>query len=457
MRNWCPFFTFFCYKRVISVFLRINLLFSGGRGEICMKFFHHIAINVAASFAALSAFALVACDDSSSASNDEPVKSSSSVSEPGSSSVPESSSEKCDVKVEDCDALPATCDKEGAIETREDGNAKYGYSYKYYRCETGAWTERPASVLCDTAGVSKGGICRVQTNFAGFQFGKSSWTCYKYAGKGAWEETNCPAGPDKECNEENKGARELLTLTNDALFYKCMGEEWVEMSMEDYYCATGKEVVGDTCSFELSGKKYYFRYDSVDTDVGKWTEGTFDPELGFCTVRDDMYWKRPYAKKGEEYYYCAATAWLPTSLVPRQYTDPRKEGLTDEEYDKLDLPKDAKVGDRADGLLEYCDFNRDMGDLESHVYDFCYSVNHYRYREDGSWTKETLEDKHEDEVNLDSLPCGGSTWCCAETEGMTQRTFYAFDQPERLYQCVSGEVVLVEYLWNRYEKKDSAE
>ena len=415
-----------------------------------MKFFHHIAINVAASFAALSAFALVACDDSSSASSDDTPKSSSSV-------VPESSSEKCDVKVEDCDALPATCDKEGAIETREDGNAKYGYSYKYYRCETGAWTERPASVLCDTAGVSKGGICRVQTNFAGFQFGKSSWTCYKYAGEGAWEETNCPAGPDKECNEENKGARELLTLTNDALFYKCMGEEWVEMSMEDYYCATGKEVVGDTCSFELSSKKYYFRYDSVDTDVGRWTEGTFDPELGFCTVLDDMYWKRPYAKKGEEYYYCAGTAWLPTSLVPRQYTDPRKEGLTDEEYDKLDLPKDAKVGDRADGLLEYCDFNRDMGDLESHVYDFCYSVNHYRYREDGSWTKETIEDKHEDEVNLDSLPCGGSTWCCAETEGMTQRTFYAFDQPERLYQCVSGEVVLVEYLWNRYEEKDSAE
>ena len=42
---------------------------------------------------------------------------------------------------------------------------------------------------------------------------------------------------------------------------------------------------------------------------------------------------------------------------------------------------------------------------------------------------------------------------CAETEGMKRRIFEGFDEPERVYQCVSGEIKLVEYLWNRYEKK----
>jgi hypothetical protein len=36
--------------------------------------------------------------------------------------------------------------------------------------------------------------------------------------------------------------------------------------------------------------------------------------------------------------------------------------LTDEEYDILDLPKDASVGDRASGLLEICYNHPDIAD-----------------------------------------------------------------------------------------------
>ena len=58
-----------------------------------------------------------------------------------------------------------------------------------------------------------------------------------------------------------------------------------------------------------------------------------------------------------------------------------------------------------------------------------------------------------EDIDPDTLPCGGSTWCCAETEGMKRRVFVSFDEPEVIYQCVSEEIKLVEYLWNRYEKK----
>jgi len=348
-------------------------------------------------------------------------------------------------------------ENEGLIEslaTNTTGNPKGGTGYDYYRCEQGNWVERPAWVKCDTAGVTEGALCRLQTYFRGIQFGEDTWKCYKYAGNGSWNDADCPTEPEKECNEENKDAKEKLAFTNDTLFYKCSGTKWIEIDLADYNCSTGNESVGDTCSFERDGQKKYFRYDSIPEADSRWVEAAFDPELGFCTENDGNYWRRRYAKKGEEYYYCDVNSWLPTKFVPRQYTDSRKEGLTDEEYDMLDLPKDAKVGDRASGLLEYCEHNKTLGFDYPNVYDYCFSPNHYRYRGDGKWSRETIEDIHADDIDLDSLPCGGSTWCCTETEGMKQRANgYYFDEPEVIYQCISGETVLVERLWNRYEKK----
>ena len=209
-----------------------------------MKFFHHIAINVAASFAALSAFALVACDDSSSASNDEPVKSSSSVSEPGSSSVPESSSD------------PEACDNEGAVDSLMAGNAKYGYSYTYYRCEQGKRVQRPQWVSCDTTGVKKGDLCRVQSTFSGSQFGSDVWTCYKYAGEGSWDEADCHTGPKKECNEENEGVVESVAESHfeqslgtyeDNFYYMCVKGEWTSINGALAKCTTAETKVGDEC------------------------------------------------------------------------------------------------------------------------------------------------------------------------------------------------------------------
>ena len=344
-------------------------------------------------------------------------------------------------------------ENEGLIEslaTNTTGNPKGGTGYDYYRCEQGNWVERPAWVKCDTAGVTEGDFCRLQTYFRGIQFGEDTWKCYKYAGNGSWNESSCPTEPEKECNAENKGAKEKIAFTNDSLFYKCSGTKWIEIDLADI---NEGESVGDTCSFERDGEKKYFRYDSIPEADSRWVEAAFDPELGFCTENDANYWARAYAKKGDEYYYCSGTAWVATNLVPRQETDPRKEGLTDEEYDMLDLPKDAKVGDRASGLIEYCDYGRLLDLPGATAYDYCFSPNHYRYRGDGSWTAETLDELHEDEIDLDSLPCGGSTWCCAETEGMKRRVFVSFDEPEVIYQCVSEEIIVVEHLWNRHEEK----
>ena len=401
--------------------------------------------------AAFAAFGLVltlaACDDSSSSSGDEPPESSSvqesssSVSEPGSSSVPDSS------------GAPEACENEGAIDSLMNGNAKYGYTYTYRKCEQGKWIERPEWVTCDTTGVKEGNLCRLRSSVSGFQFGSDVWTCYKYAGEGTWNKTDCPAGPDKKCDAENKDAKEELYIGNDTLYFQCTDAGWNEISLADYHCASKDDAVGDTCIFEKSGETLYFIYDSVDTNVGRWNLADFDPKLGYCTVNRTVYQWGLYIKKGDEYYYCSGTKWVGTNFLPIQCTDDRRVGKDDESYDMLDLPEEAKVGDRANGLMEKCYYDRTLDPSDSNVYDYCIPINHYRYREDGSWTMETFDDRHEDDIDPDTLPCGGSTWCCAETEGMERRIFQSYDEPERLYKCVSGEIKLVEYLWSRFEKK----
>ena len=354
-----------------------------------------------------------------------------------------------------CDAL-----NEGAVDSLWNGGAKYGFSISYYKCEKGNWYEAEPVVACDTAGVSVGDLCNVHVSEGGFYCCGDRWgKCYEYAGNGKWDESDCLKAPAKECNAENEWDTGKITYSNGYTeYYQCLhvysgligddhdeGIVWKLVNEIGYNCTTSKTVEGDTCSFESQGEKLYYIFER-----GFWKQFNIDPKLGMCRIHnEDVPYEQHFREFEGEYYYCADGKWNPIKLVPRQYTDPRKEGLTDEEYDVLDLPKEAKVGDRANGLLEYCGYGKTLDYFDSNVYDYCISINHYRYREDGSWTEETYEDLWGD----DGKPCGDDTWCCAKTEGMELRVYESYDAPERLYQCVSGEIKFVEYLWNRYEKK----
>jgi hypothetical protein len=289
--------------------------------------------------------------------------------------------------------------------------------------------------------------------------------CYEYEGSGTWNESDCLKAPAKECNAENEWSTGKITYSNGYTdFFQCehvvysdiggdlqedKGFLWQSVNEANYNCRTGKNVEGDTCSFESQGEMQYYLFER-----GYWEQFNIDPKLGMCRIyNDDVPYEQHFKEFEGEYYYCDDGKWNPIKLVPRQYTDPRKKGLTDEEYDVLDLPKEAKVGDRANGLLEYCGYGKTLDYFDSNVYDYCYSTNRYRYREDGSWTKETDEDLEKDDVYFDSKPCGDDTWCCAKTEGMKRSFFEDYLEPGKTYQCVSGEIVLDEYLWNRFEKK----
>jgi hypothetical protein len=363
----------------------------------------------------------------------------------------------------ECQFPECNADSEGLVHVRVTGSPRFGEGYVFYRCEQGKWVERLAWVECDTAGVTEGELCRVQTRSPGMMGYGGSWNCYKYAGKGTWNGVDCPTEPEKECNAENKGAKEKVAFVNDTIFYRCTeGSKWAELSAGEYYCSTGNESVGDTCSFERDGEKKYFRYDSIPEADSRWVEAAFDPELGFCTLNSHDSWDREYGQKGDDYYYCSylnGTTWLQTDLVPRQYTDSRKEGLTDEEYDVLDLPKDATVGALVGGLLEECVHDRTFNYFETNgmedneTYDYCKPNHYYRYGDDGSWKEEIIYksmgfyfDKPNNEI------CGEDEMCCAETEGAKYLYSAESTGPELIYQCVSGESIFVEYA-GRYEKK----
>ena len=87
------------------------------------------------------------------------------------------------------------------------------------------------------------------------------------------------------------------------------------------------------------------------------------------------------------------------------------------------------------------------------VYDYCISQNYYRYHEDGSWAKETV-DEFFDDINSSSFECN------AETEGQQWIRMPDEDQPGTVLQCVAVDnetieydEVIVEYIFNRFEKK----
>ena len=254
-----------------------------------------------AAVAFVATMSLVACDDSSSAS-DEEVPASSAV--PGSSaSMPESSvsvpSSKCTAELEGtiqalwegspssgyavrylCEngtwvlhsqgplewkdpSLPdtkCTAENEGSVETGERGDPKYGYSYYYYQCSEGDWKEVEPWVACDTAGVTVGDTCKKVSDEKGFfsygHGGEIVEVVFIYAGNGVWEYANPSLDPkdtcsfpDRECAYSNEFEIDssLTSLKSSRTCYAlCHDKAWQTLDAFDVpvYASCGAPEVG---------------------------------------------------------------------------------------------------------------------------------------------------------------------------------------------------------------------
>ena len=361
-------------------------------------------------------------------------------------------------------AIECNAENEGLVETRwisvGNGRPPLRYSYPtYYRCEKGSWVERDERITCDTAGVSVGAACSRDHWVFGMHYNRVTFI---YEGNGIWGDFKDGLVLSKECTAENVGSYEVAVYGNETgrvtELFKCTDDgDWqtnltVE-SYEDYFCASKH----DTCSFDYYDEKKYYSYFVYDEDGhGGMMESTYDPKLGYCPKYGVPY-EEIYREVDGMYYHCGGGEWSEVSFMPKQLTDPRKEGLTDEEYDVLDLPKEATVGDIAGGLMENCRFNEQF-ELDEYgnvytlglTYDFCVSRHYYRFQEDGSWKLMTNED-------VDSLDRANeyNSLCSSRNEGEEILVFsnYIGEFPNATYKCVSGDWKLVEYHFSRYKEK----
>ena len=386
--------------------------------------------------------------------------------------------------------VECTAKNEGEVNVVWEGNAKYG-GYTYSRCEKGLWVRGGISLTCDTAGVAVGDLCHKTGTVNAFRASMPDFKIpeyvFVYAGDGVWEECDGLTKITRGCSAENVGDKEKIVYGHDdntlSMYYKCYDNGWTKVDESSFYCSDSVSVSGDsvsrdsasgTCSIEVNGKMVYYLYVNRIIDVngwpanGGWVKASYDPELGFCPeifgistvpcgesseyICEVKYNQPKLRESGWVNYYCENGRWGQSNLVPNQYTDSRKEGLTDEAYDVLDLPKDAKIGERAGGLLEDCWYNRDLRTInistdvyDYQVYDYCLSRNFYRYRENGSWTLETKEEFNNILYN--------SPECTAEREGEKSFIPRHDGEPDAIYQCISGYDEPVEYIFNRYEKK----
>lgn len=347
-------------------------------------------------------------------------------------------------------------ENEGEVRTGWSGiNPKYG-SEVFYRCEQGTWVEREASVKCDTAGVAIGAICRAEINATSIGVGVVYTRAYTYEGAGNWnlllETSNTGrrfnigglAKMTETCSSENEGAKAHLIYGVEpdviGFYYMCSEGEWTEVDETNYRCTTVNTAVGDTCSYESGDSTLhflfmyadYYRDDFYHENV--WVESTVDPDLGYCPQAYTQGTEPTYIQKDGKFYYCYFGKWVTAGFVPHQETDPRKEGLTDEEYDVLDLPKEASAGDRVGGLLENCFDNVrvDLGGPDEwyyEMYDYCLSKNYYRYRENGTWTLETEEEQK-------AIQYSGPPECTPESEGMEYSYLPLSRDPGRIYKRI---------------------
>ena len=456
-----------------------------------MMNFRSVAVNTATAFAVTLPFSLLACSESNPTNFDEPVAYSEPA--PESSSALESSSsaeesvslaQESSSSNEDLSELPSilcTAENEGQIDSIKIRSGMYGSIHEFFRCEQGSWVKRDPWVRCDSKDVQEGDAC-LYTCIGG---GAMPYTdIYVYTGDGVW---------DLYDGENGLAIGKFTVRTGDerkTVFYKrAYMVGWLEIDEVQYSCFS-KFAKQDTCVLETDEGKNYYQKALVDFYASPvWSQIDFDPELGFCSFFD----YQKYGEKKGKFYYCSQQLkillyeserlnpkWVETELLPRQYTDSRKEGLTDEEYDVLDLPKDASVGDRVGGLLEVCFYRQKLDDvgLDS-VLDFCISQNYYRYGEDGSWKLDVHYRYEEDyegvwgswllQTEEEIAEEEKNNRCTSENEGaeiavlprvniiplkMTLNFTYTnsdrFALPGAVYQCVGGKKVFKDFAFVRY-------
>ena len=374
-------------------------------------------------------------------------------------------------------------ENEGIVDSSWIDNPKYG-RMMYYKCENGSWGAGGLSATCDTAGVPVGAFCRKKSN-VGF-FNQLPWTgVYVYEGEGAWMQlllyradgdTSVSEDIPKKfenCSAKNRWDKEKIVygVGSDtiALYYMCVNGGWKKIDEVGYHCTTESTDVGDTCSFVSGDSTQHYIFMYTDDYRGRsyygniWVKSSVDPELGYCP---QVSIEPEYVQKDGKFYYCNYGKWRAAGFVPRQEADPRKEGLTDKEYDVLELPKEAEVGDRVGGLLEYCfvDVELDLGGPDEwryETYDFCMPQNYYRYRDNGTWTLETEDD----------LKMNNAIPCTAGTEGVEYTLLPRPREPGRIFkrtrvqcdpitdpnsiikeQCSCADA-LVDHIFGRSEKK----
>jgi hypothetical protein len=237
-----------------------------------------------------------------------------------------------------------------------------------------------------------------------------------YAGDGEWRDYDRTVTMIKvECSAENDGTMQFVNPSENSddeilsRLFICKDGAWLpeikqayELDKIKFKCGAIKPhpVDGDECSYK-NDDGYLKDYLYLD---GGWRESNADSTFGLCPT--EYHSSKLYKKSGADYYYCAWGKWFLAVMVPQQFTDPRKEGLSDEEYDVLDLPKNASVGDRAEGALERCvngaslivreRFDYGVVRVETQASAYCVAENHYRYRSNGTWTLETDEDLKND-------------------------------------------------------------
>ena len=244
------------------------------------------------------------------------------------------------------------------------------------------------------------------------------------------------------CSAENENSKQKLTYGDESFqkteYYMCVGYRsnnkatshpdedpmvywWKNINEVEYNCSVkysdgylAAAHVGEICSFESSeGMQNYLSIYSPIMERNLWKKFEPNSELGPCPTEYQL--GRLFSKSGENVYKCLLGEWVLTEeIVPQQYLDPRKNSLTDEEYDVLELPQNPSVGDRAAGLLEDCAYHKELSSFICNseladdelaytrncwthkYYDNCEPRNYYRYRENGSWTLETDEDRLND-------------------------------------------------------------
>ena len=100
----------------------------------------------------------------------------------------------------ECELQECNAEIEGLVEHMTPGyHPAYQSNVVFYRCEQGEWHQVEASAACDTAGVSVGDVCDMRVGYAGVKYGHDSFNCYKYLGDGAWKAIATDARTSGSC------------------------------------------------------------------------------------------------------------------------------------------------------------------------------------------------------------------------------------------------------------------